>query len=117
MNCFWARAFEQTSMRFTEQMGIRGASLYNAFGDKRSLYVRSGTSRGRFPAPRDGAAVHRTQNTNANHHAEQRYQSVPHGEDVAGAESGRRAIAQRAVTSNSTTTCIAAKRSYRKVVE
>lgn len=117
MNCFWARAFEQTSMRFTEQMGITGASLYNAFGDKRSLYVGSGTSGGRFPAPRDGAAVHRTQNTNANHHAEQRYQSVPHGEDVAGAESGRRAIAQRAVTSNSTTTCIAAKRSYRKVVE
>lgn len=72
MNCFWARAFEQTSMRFTEQMGITGASLYNAFGDKRSLYVGSGTSGGRFPAPRDGAAVHRTQNTNANHHAEQR---------------------------------------------
>lgn len=39
MNCFWARGFEQTSMRdLTEQMGITGASLYNAFGDKRSLY-------------------------------------------------------------------------------
>jgi TetR/AcrR family transcriptional repressor of nem operon len=39
MNCFWARGFEQTSVRdLAEQMGITGASLYNAFGDKRSLY-------------------------------------------------------------------------------
>jgi TetR/AcrR family transcriptional regulator, transcriptional repressor for nem operon len=39
MNCFWAQGFEQTSVRdLTERMGITGASLYNAFGDKRSLY-------------------------------------------------------------------------------
>ena len=39
MNCFWAHGFEQTSVRdLAEQMGITGASLYNAFGDKRSLY-------------------------------------------------------------------------------
>jgi TetR/AcrR family transcriptional repressor of nem operon len=39
MNCFWAQGFEQTSVRdLAEQMGITGASLYNAFGDKRSLY-------------------------------------------------------------------------------
>ena len=39
MNCFWAQGFEQTSMRdLAEQMGITNASLYNAFGDKRSLY-------------------------------------------------------------------------------
>ena len=42
MNCFWARGFEQTSVReLAEQMGITGASLYNAFGDKRSLYRRA----------------------------------------------------------------------------
>lgn len=39
MNCFWARGFGQTSVRdLAEEMGITGASLYNAFGDKRSLY-------------------------------------------------------------------------------
>lgn len=39
MNCFWAHGFEQTSVRdLAERMGIGGASLYNAFGDKRSLY-------------------------------------------------------------------------------
>ena len=39
MNCFWAQGFEQTSVRdLAEQMGITGASIYNAFGDKRSLY-------------------------------------------------------------------------------
>src|SRR5215471_14352054 len=39
MNCFWTQGFEQTSMRdLAERMGIAGASLYNAFGDKRSLY-------------------------------------------------------------------------------
>jgi TetR/AcrR family transcriptional regulator, transcriptional repressor for nem operon len=39
MNCFWAQGFGQTSVRdLAEQMGITGASLYNAFGDKRSLY-------------------------------------------------------------------------------
>ena len=42
MNCFWARGFEQTSVRdLAERMGITGASLYNAFGDKRSLYRKA----------------------------------------------------------------------------
>ena len=42
MNCFWAQGFESTSVRdLTEEMGITGASLYNAFGDKRSLYRRA----------------------------------------------------------------------------
>ncbi|MGH7091975.1 MAG: TetR/AcrR family transcriptional regulator [Stellaceae bacterium] len=39
MNCFWTRGYEQTSVRdLAERMGITSASLYNAFGDKRSLY-------------------------------------------------------------------------------
>jgi TetR/AcrR family transcriptional regulator, transcriptional repressor for nem operon len=39
MDCFWTQGFEQTSIRdLAGQMGITGASLYNAFGDKRSLY-------------------------------------------------------------------------------
>jgi TetR/AcrR family transcriptional repressor of nem operon len=44
MNCFWAQGFEQTSVRdLADQMGITGASLYNAFGDKRSLYRQAFT--------------------------------------------------------------------------
>jgi TetR/AcrR family transcriptional repressor of nem operon len=39
MNCFWAQGYELTSVRdLAARMGITGASLYNAFGDKRSLY-------------------------------------------------------------------------------
>lgn len=42
MCCFWARGYEATSVRdLAEQMGLTGASLYNAFGDKRSLYRRA----------------------------------------------------------------------------
>jgi TetR/AcrR family transcriptional regulator, transcriptional repressor for nem operon len=42
MQCFWVRGYESTSVRdLAEQMGITGASLYNAFGDKRSLYRRA----------------------------------------------------------------------------
>ena len=42
MRCFWAQGYELTSVRdLAEQMGITGASLYNAFGDKRSLYRRA----------------------------------------------------------------------------
>jgi TetR/AcrR family transcriptional repressor of nem operon len=42
MNCFWARGFELTSVRdLASEMGITGASLYNAFGDKRALYRRA----------------------------------------------------------------------------
>jgi TetR/AcrR family transcriptional repressor of nem operon len=39
MRCFWERGYEATSVRdLAKSMGITGASLYNAFGDKRSLY-------------------------------------------------------------------------------
>jgi TetR/AcrR family transcriptional repressor of nem operon len=39
---FWARGFEATSVRdLADAMGITGASLYNAFGDKQSLFERS----------------------------------------------------------------------------
>jgi len=39
IDCFWSRGYELASVRdLAEQMGITGASLYNAFGDKRSLY-------------------------------------------------------------------------------
>lgn len=42
MQCFWARGYEATSVRdLAEGMGITGASLYNAFGDKRTLYQRA----------------------------------------------------------------------------
>ncbi len=38
-NCFWTRGYEAASTRdLAEQMGITGASLYNAYGDKRALY-------------------------------------------------------------------------------
>lgn len=39
MNCFWKRGYEATSVRdLAAEMGITGPSLYNAFGDKRSLF-------------------------------------------------------------------------------
>lgn len=42
MHCFWTQGYEGTSVRvLADQMGITGASLYNAFGDKRSLYRRA----------------------------------------------------------------------------
>lgn len=42
MNRFWAHGYELTSVRdLAASMGITGASLYNAFGDKRSLYRRA----------------------------------------------------------------------------
>jgi TetR/AcrR family transcriptional regulator, transcriptional repressor for nem operon len=42
MNQFWTHGYEATSVRdLADQMGITGASLYNAFGDKRSLYRRA----------------------------------------------------------------------------
>jgi TetR/AcrR family transcriptional repressor of nem operon len=38
---FWSYGYEATSTRdLATSMGITGASLYNAFGDKRSLYQR-----------------------------------------------------------------------------
>lgn len=42
MHCFWAKGFGATSVRdLTAEMGITGTSLYNAFGDKKSLYRRA----------------------------------------------------------------------------
>jgi TetR/AcrR family transcriptional repressor of nem operon len=39
IQCFWMRGYEATSIRdLAVNMGITSASLYNAFGDKRSLY-------------------------------------------------------------------------------
>lgn len=39
---FWAQGFDATSMRdLIDCTGLTGASLYNAFGDKRALYRKS----------------------------------------------------------------------------
>ena len=41
VDCFWSRGYEATSVRHLgEAMEIGGASLYNAFGDKRTLFVK-----------------------------------------------------------------------------
>lgn len=38
--CFWQRGYQATSMRdLAAQMQMGGASLYNAFGDKRTLFA------------------------------------------------------------------------------
>ncbi|MGH7040923.1 MAG: TetR/AcrR family transcriptional regulator [Acetobacteraceae bacterium] len=42
VQCFWKRGYEATSVReLVAHTGITAASLYNAFGDKRSLYGRA----------------------------------------------------------------------------
>ena len=42
IDCFWRRGFEATSIRdLAASMRIGGTSLYNAFGDKRSLFVQA----------------------------------------------------------------------------
>jgi TetR/AcrR family transcriptional regulator, transcriptional repressor for nem operon len=39
MDCFWRDGYGATSVRdLAARMGINAASLYNAFGDKRSLF-------------------------------------------------------------------------------
>lgn len=40
VDCFWSHGYEATSVRdLADYMGIGGASLYNTFGDKRTLFV------------------------------------------------------------------------------
>ncbi|MFG1378233.1 TetR/AcrR family transcriptional regulator [Xanthobacter autotrophicus] len=42
IRCFWTRGYEATSVRdLASCMGLTGASLYNAFGDKHALYERA----------------------------------------------------------------------------
>lgn len=42
MHVFWVQGYEATSMRaLADTMAISGASLYNTFGDKRTLYRRA----------------------------------------------------------------------------
>lgn len=42
MACFWTEGYETTSVReLAQSMGMTGASLYNAFGDKLTLYRRT----------------------------------------------------------------------------
>jgi TetR/AcrR family transcriptional repressor of nem operon len=42
IQCFWSRGYEATSVRdLADAMGIAGPSLYNTFGDKRTLYRQS----------------------------------------------------------------------------
>jgi TetR/AcrR family transcriptional repressor of nem operon len=42
VDCFWARGYEATSVRdLAEAMGIGGASLYNAYGGKRELFIHA----------------------------------------------------------------------------
>lgn len=42
IDCFWVRGYKATSVRaLADKMGLTGASLYNAFGDKQTLYRRA----------------------------------------------------------------------------
>src|SRR5271169_5678571 len=42
VDCFWQRGYEATSMRdLAASMGLTAPSLYNAFGDKQTLYARA----------------------------------------------------------------------------
>jgi TetR/AcrR family transcriptional repressor of nem operon len=42
VECFWANGYDATSIRdLVDKTGITGASLYNAFGDKRALYNKA----------------------------------------------------------------------------
>ena len=42
VRCFWQRGYEATSMRdLMDETGLAGASLYNAFGDKREVYQKA----------------------------------------------------------------------------
>jgi TetR/AcrR family transcriptional repressor of nem operon len=42
VDCFWHRGYEATTVRdLAEAMRIGGASLYNAYGDKRALFAQA----------------------------------------------------------------------------
>jgi TetR/AcrR family transcriptional regulator, transcriptional repressor for nem operon len=42
IDCFWQHGYEATSMRdLAASMGLTAPSLYNAFGDKQTLYARA----------------------------------------------------------------------------
>src|SRR5271168_4177046 len=42
IDCFWQRGYEATSVRdLANRMGISAPSLYNAYGDKRALFVQA----------------------------------------------------------------------------
>ncbi len=42
MRCFWTQGYGATSVRdLVAKTGVTGASLYNAFGDKRALYRKA----------------------------------------------------------------------------
>jgi TetR/AcrR family transcriptional regulator, transcriptional repressor for nem operon len=42
IDCFWNRGYEATSVRdLADTIGISAPSLYNAYGDKRTLFVRA----------------------------------------------------------------------------
>ncbi len=42
INCFWQRGLGATSVRdLTSEMGINGPSLYNAFGDKHTVFAQA----------------------------------------------------------------------------
>nr|WP_306891969.1 TetR/AcrR family transcriptional regulator [Ancylobacter amanitiformis] len=42
VHCFWSRGYEATSVRdLIESTGLTGASIYNAFGDKRAFYRKA----------------------------------------------------------------------------
>lgn len=42
IHCFWTQGYEAASVRvLAERTGLTTASLYNAFGDKRALYLRA----------------------------------------------------------------------------
>src|SRR5271154_5939495 len=42
VDCFWQHGYEATSMRdLAASMGLTAPSLYNAFGDKQTLYARA----------------------------------------------------------------------------
>ncbi|MFG1427704.1 TetR/AcrR family transcriptional regulator [Xanthobacter sp. VTT E-85242] len=42
VDCFWSRGYEATSVRdLIESTGLTGASIYNAFGDKRAFFRKA----------------------------------------------------------------------------